>query len=186
MGGLIRLCHHGWVIPLVVHLGQDRGARFAVLQNRLGVARPTLERALSAATRLALVMPNPGYGHPLRPEYLLTPWGELLAPSCEAVTVAMSRGTMGTDQEPTRLARRKWTLPVLASLSGGADRYSDLRRDLVGCTPRALGMSLDRLEEAGWIERHVVDDRPPRPSYAVTDAARDVASAALALGMAAR
>lgn len=186
ISGLVRLCHHGWVIPLVVELGRERGARFVVLQNRLGVARTTLERALSAALDQDLVMRNPGYGHPLRPEYLLTPWGERLGLACEAVHEATKGITISAAVRPSDLVRRKWSLPVLASLCSGSSRYSDLQGDLAGCTPRALSVALEHLQVAGWIRRKVIDDRPPGPRYHITPAIAKLAHAAWALAVAAR
>jgi len=180
MRSLVELSHHGWVIPVVVHLGRKRGARFAVLKHRLGVGRTTLERALRAASELNLTMRNPGHGHPLRPEYLLTPRGESIASACEEVLVASER--LGA----LELTRRKWTLPVLASLERGSGRFGDLQHDLAGCSPRALAQALDQLHAAGWILRDVLDERPPRASYRLATQAEPLAKAASELASAAR
>ena len=180
MRSLVDLSHHGWVIPVVVHLGRERGARFAVLQHRLGVGRTTLERALRAASDLNLTMRNPGHGHPLRPEYLLTPRGESIAEACEAVLGASD----GLDAP--ELTRRKWTLPVLASLEGRSGRFGDLQHDLPGCSPRALAQALDQLHAADWILREVLDERPPRASYRIAPRAWPLARAASQLASAAR
>lgn len=180
MGALVRLSHRKWVIPVVAQLGRTGGTRFAVLQTHLAVARTTLERALKAAQTLDLVMGNPGHGHPLRPEYLLTPRGESVAPACDRVVVASDRC------EGSELARRKWTLPVLASLHGGAERFGDLLSDLGSCSPRALAQALQHLQTAGLIARALVDGRPPRPTYSVSMTAAELAEAAGALAQAAR
>ncbi len=177
---LVRLCHHGWVISVVVQIGRERGARFAVLRRRLEIARTTLERAVVAASALDLVMRNPGHGHPLRPEYLLTPWGESIAAACEGVLAAS--GGLGLPE----LTRRKWTLPVLASLERGAGRFTDLQHDLPACSPRALAHSLAQLQAEGWILRDLIDARPPRPSYRVSPRAVPLARAATELAQAAR
>ncbi len=84
------------------------------------------------------------------------------------------------------LTRRKWTLPVLASLEGGARRFAELQRDLPRCSPRALAQALDQLQTAGWVLRHLVDGRPPRPTYRLDPQARSLAEAASALATAAR
>ena len=42
------------------------------LQRRLDVTRDSLRRALDALIALGYVRRNEGYGHPLRPEYLIT------------------------------------------------------------------------------------------------------------------
>ncbi len=151
----------------------DRG-RFAVLARELGVARQTLRRALDAAIEAGLVVRNPGHGHPLRPEYLLTAEGRRLAPACRAVVAASQRSA-------AELAKHKWTLPVLAAVYGGTHRFSEIEDALDGATPRALAKSLDELTEAGLIERTLVDDRPPRPRYRVGRSARRLAIAAVRL-----
>ena len=175
MRHLVRLCHHGWVVPLVALIGRDRGARFAVLLGELQVARSTLQRALDAADELDLLLRNPGYGHPLRPEYLLSPRGEAIAPACREVHAATQA------LETPGLARRKWSLPVLAALAAGDRRFADLQRTLPACSPRALARALDDLEAAGWVQREVVEERPPRPRYRVASAARALARAAIGL-----
>ena len=180
MRSLVALSHHGWVIPVIMHLGHGCGARFAVLQHRLGVGRTTLQRALAAASELDLTMRNPGYGHPLRPEYLLTPRGESIACACEGVLIASER------LRTPELTRRKWTLPVLASLEGGSGRFADLQRDLTDCSPRALARALDQLHAVGWIVRHLLDERPPRASYRLAPRAKPLARAARELAVAAR
>mgnify|MGYP006282114849 CR=1 FL=1 len=155
-------------------MGRTGGARFAVLAHELGVARQTLRRALDAAIERGLVEANPGYGHPLRPEYVLTDEGRRLAPACRAVVGASRRSAPD-------LAGRKWTLPVLAAVHGGAHRFSEIEDALDDATPRALAMSLDELEEAGLLVRTLVDGRPPRPRYRVSRSARRLAIAAARL-----
>src|SRR5947207_13068422 len=69
----IRLFHHRWAVPVLAELRRERGSRFVTLANRIGVTRDSLRRTLSALIDDGLVERNPGYGHPLRPEYVLTP-----------------------------------------------------------------------------------------------------------------
>jgi DNA-binding HxlR family transcriptional regulator len=180
LAGLVRLCHHRWTIPLVAVLGRDRGARFAALQNQLNVARPSLERVLAAADRLGLVMTNPGYGHPLRPEYLLTPFGEAIAEPCLEVYLEAEQLL------PADLAWRKWSLPVLAALGSGGPRFVDVQAAIGSITPRALTLAFDDLHAAGWIERVLEGDRTPRPHYVVQRRAFALTANALSLAEAAR
>src|SRR5215213_11761735 len=69
---LIALFHHRWAPPALAELARRDGVRFVELQNRLGVGRESLRRALDALLELGYARRNPGYGHPLRPEYLVT------------------------------------------------------------------------------------------------------------------
>src|SRR3954467_4738348 len=77
---LIELFHHRWAPPALALLAERDGARFVELQRKLGVGRESLRRALDALLELGLVRRNEGYGHPLRPEYLLTRAGLEAAP----------------------------------------------------------------------------------------------------------
>src|SRR6478736_5405251 len=76
---LIELFHHRWAPPALALLGERGGARFVELQRRLGVGRESLVRALAALLASGLVRRNEGYGHPLRPEYVLTARGRRAA-----------------------------------------------------------------------------------------------------------
>jgi DNA-binding HxlR family transcriptional regulator len=143
---LIALCHHRWSTPVLAELGRTGGARFVVLVNRLGVGRASLQRALAALVELGLVRRNPGYGHPLRPEYVLTPEGEEAAVRCARLLAAVD-GKSG-------VLLRKWSLPVLVALCDNA-RFSELREALPGITARALALALKDLERAGLVTRRV-------------------------------
>ncbi|MEN8006276.1 MAG: winged helix-turn-helix transcriptional regulator [Candidatus Krumholzibacteriota bacterium] len=176
--GLVQLSHHRWMVPLVAEIGRVGGERFAVLGTRLEVSGPSLRRALAAAQNADLVMPNPGYGHPLRPEYLLTPWGEAIARECHEVMKAARA------QSWSKLIARKWTLPVLAAIKFGHHRYSDIAQALPASTPRAIANALDDLTQAGCIDRTLVDERPPRPDYSIGRAGRRLARTAAGLAVA--
>jgi DNA-binding HxlR family transcriptional regulator len=161
---LIALCHHRWSTPVLAALGQTRGTRFVVLANRLGVGRTSLRRTLDALVELGLVRRNPGYGHPLRPEYLLTPEGEEAAARCERLLAAVNG--------KRDIVLRKWSLPVLLAL-GRQARFSELRDALPGVTARALALALKDLERAGLVDRRVEETYPPTAVYAPTaEAAR--------------
>lgn len=126
---LIALCHHRWSAPVLAELGRTRGARFVVLVNRLGVGRASLQRTLAALVELGLVRRNPGYGHPLRPEYLLTPEGEEAAVRCARLLAAVDG--------KADVLLRKWSLPVLFALRGNA-RFSELREALPGIDRKSV------------------------------------------------
>jgi DNA-binding HxlR family transcriptional regulator len=156
---LIALFHHRWSAPVLAELDRTRGTRFVVLVNRLGVGRESLRRTLDALIELGLVARNPGYGHPLRPEYLLTPPGQDAAERCTRLL-----GLLDGDAE---IALKKWSLPVLAALSGPS-RFSELRDALPGVTARALALALKDLQTAGLVDRRVEDAYPPTATYVAT------------------
>src|SRR5262249_29528879 len=62
----------------------------------------------------------------------------------------------------------RWTLLVLRELSLGPQRFTDLRRQLVGTPPKLPGERLDPLQGHGLVERRPVDDGA-RHVYALTE-----------------
>jgi DNA-binding HxlR family transcriptional regulator len=160
---LIELFHHRWAAPALALLGERGGARFVELQRRLDVGRESLRRALDALLESGLARRNEGYGHPLRPEYVLTPKGRSAAPVAAGVVAA---------GDPDALLR-KWSVPVLAEL-GDERRFSELRAGLGDVTPRALALALRDLEDAGYVRREVHATRPPSTVYRPTARGRRV------------
>jgi DNA-binding HxlR family transcriptional regulator len=160
---LIALFHHRWSAPVLAELLRQKGSRFVTLGNTLGVGRESLKRTLESLVALGLVARNPGYGHPLRPEYVLTPRGRPVATRCTKLLDALNGAT--------DVALRKWTLPVLAALRRPS-RFSELRAGLPTITGRALALALKDLQAAGLVERRIEDAYPPTAVYVPTPAAR--------------
>jgi DNA-binding HxlR family transcriptional regulator len=165
---LVSLCHHRWSLPVLAEIGRTGGIRFATLTGRLGVAGESLRRTLAYLQEEGLVSRNTGYGHPLRPEYVLTPPGRDLAPRARKLHSALA------GREDVGL--KKWSVPVLAELDEPR-RFSELRAALPA-SPRALALALKDLESAGLVRRTVTSDRPPQVRYAATRSARPIAAAA--------
>ena len=160
---LIELFHHRWSAPALALLGERGGARFVELQRRLEVGRESLHRALDALIETGLARRNEGYGHPLRPEYVLTAQGRRAAPTATGIIRANDPDTL----------LRKWSVPVLAEL-GEERRFSELRIALTGVTPRALALALQDLEAAGYLRREVRATRPPSSVYRPTARGRSI------------
>jgi DNA-binding HxlR family transcriptional regulator len=72
----------------------------------------------------------------------------------------------------TDLLGRRWVLAIVYASHGGVIHFNDFKRALEGIPPRTLAQRLQDLEEAGILERHVIDARPPRVEYRLTDAGR--------------
>jgi DNA-binding HxlR family transcriptional regulator len=154
---VIALFHHRWAPPALVLLADREGARFVELERKLGVGRASLRRALDALIELGYAAPNPGYGHPLRPEYRITRAGSDAA--------AFVRRAVQSSERDTLL--RKWSVPVLVELREPR-RFSELRAALPAVTPRALALALRDLERARLVRREVLPTRPPSTVYRAT------------------
>jgi DNA-binding HxlR family transcriptional regulator len=165
---LIELFHHRWAAPALALLDERGGARFVELQRRLEVGGDSLRRALDTLVSLGLASRNTGYGHALRPEYVVTSRGRAVAKVARRVLT----------EGPTDTLLRKWSVPVLAEL-GEERRFSELRAALPGVTPRALALCLQELEEARLVRRDIVRTRPPTTSYRPSARGRRIQQALL-------
>jgi DNA-binding HxlR family transcriptional regulator len=166
---MVALFHNRWSVPILAELHRQRGSRFVTLARTLGMSRESLRRTLGALMDRGLVVRNPGYGHPLRPEYLLTRAGAAIAVSCEPLVDAIRR--RGLEE----VGFKKWSMPVVYALASEPRRFSELRDELPSISPRALALALKDLEGAGLIERRVTSDYPPATIYRLTGNARPFA-----------
>jgi DNA-binding HxlR family transcriptional regulator len=144
---LIALCHHRWSIPILAELHRDNGAKFVTLVKRLKISRDALSRTLEALMQLGLVKRNTGYGHPLRPEYILTAPGKHIGQN------TLEPLNQIQQLEATNIALKKWTLPTLHAIHHGITRFSSLRETLPTISPRALTLTLQDLEQLAWLRR---------------------------------
>ncbi len=79
------------------------------------------------------------------------------------------------------LLERRWLLSVLYAAHAGALRFNEFKQMLGPVPPRTLAQRLSELEEAGLLERRVVDARPPRVEYRLTEQGRRLGSLVEAL-----
>lgn len=162
-GFLENLLHHRWAVPALSTLhAHGGGAKLIALQRALEVSRDSLKRALKSLIVSGLVAKNPGYGHPMRPEYVLTPTGKGLGPVCGRLMAQLAR----LDLEEIGL--KKWSLPVAFAIRKVGGRFNGIRNALPSSTPRALSGALRDLQDAGIVTRFLVDDDPPRTEYSLT------------------
>lgn len=166
---LIALSHHRWNIPVVAELHRRSGAKFITLANGLGASRSSLSTSLSDLIDQGLVMRNPGYGHPMRPEYLLTPLGHEIGEQCLKLARLLER------RDEVDLAYRKWTLPLVAAIGERVKRFSEVRAALGDhATPRAITLGLKSMLSVDWAERSLIDEYPPAAGYALMPKGRRV------------
>lgn len=69
----------------------------------------------------------------------------------------------------------KWTVLVIRDLLGGTRRFGELRRSLVGISPKTLTDRLTQLADAGVVRRTMFAEIPPRVEYQLTDRGRAAA-----------
>ncbi|RAX46925.1 transcriptional regulator [Arthrobacter sp. AQ5-05] len=62
----------------------------------------------------------------------------------------------------------KWTPLVFLALESGPRRFSQLRADIGGVTPKVLTQTLRQLERDGLLTRTIYPEIPPRVEYALT------------------
>lgn len=67
------------------------------------------------------------------------------------------------------LLERRWTVSILWASHGGASRFNELRQAVGEIPPTTLAQRLVELERDGLLERAVVDARPPRVEYRLTE-----------------
>ena len=141
-GAFTQLSHYRWAAPVwaaVVELG---GAKTITLRRQLDVAAAPLERALERLDLLDLVVRNPGYGHPMRPEWVLGGLGRSLR---EAVVELVTRQGKA---DPDGRAWKKWTLPVLLAVRE-VGRFNEIAHVLPEASPRAITLALRDLVALG-------------------------------------
>ncbi|MEP6909738.1 MAG: winged helix-turn-helix transcriptional regulator [Actinomycetota bacterium] len=170
MSTLVALFHNRWSVPILAELHRQRGSRFVTLSRTLGLSGESLRRTLGALIDGGLVGRNPGYGHPLRPEYVLTRAGTPIGAACRPLVEAIGRQGLG------EVALKKWSMPAVLALANGPLRFSELREALDGVSPRALTLALKDLEATGLVERRVTDDYPPATVYRLATGARPLAT----------
>ena len=158
-----------WLAPLLAHLHQEGGSRFAAMLAALGSSRSALAASLDQVQAAMWVTRNSGHGHPLRPEYLLTEHGAPVA--AFARKMMTQRELLGL--EPGQLTR--WSMPVISRLDPGPARFSALHKSLRPITPRALSLTLKRMLAIDLIERRLKAGFPPVAIYQLTARGRRLA-----------
>ena len=137
---LADLFHHRWAVPVLAEVSTTPAAgRIAALGRRLGAGRQILRRTVAALGERGLVRKNPGYGHPLRPEFLLTRRGIVVGAWCETFVREIRRKRL------ERVVLRKWSMPVLLAVRRGGRRFSELETALLRAPSyRTVFHALDR------------------------------------------
>lgn len=154
----VNLTSRSWALPILSSLHDGVPGRQAPLLVATGASRTAFAQSMEHLIKMGLLERNPGYGHPLRPEFRLTPLG--------IETAALANKIQGlSSREDRNLLRRSWTLPILTTLSRPR-QFNEIGRCLTTITDRALSQSLRAMEERDWVARSIIETaRPPRSLY---------------------
>ena len=172
---IISLCHFRWAIPILAELWRTEGSKFVTLSFLLEISRDSLKRTLMEMSAAGWIKKNPGYGHPLRPEYILTEAGREVGPACAKIVACLA------EKNVADVGLQKWSIPILVALAEGATRFSEIKTALSGVTPRAITLALKDLCDVGLSERVVIDGYPPTSIYRLTGGTR-LAEVAASIG----
>ncbi len=156
---LVKLTSRAWSLSILAALHNRVPGRQAPLLAATGASRTAFASSLEHLVGLWLLERNPGHGHPLRPEFRLTPEGK------EAAELASKIIRVTPEKDELTLLRRSWTVPILA-LTEAPRRFSSIRSDLGTITDRALSKSLHQLEAQAWLRRDIdLSGRAAYPTY---------------------
>ncbi|WP_010140373.1 winged helix-turn-helix transcriptional regulator [Oceanicola sp. S124] len=62
----------------------------------------------------------------------------------------------------------KWSLMILAVLSGGPTRFNEIKRRLEGISQKSLSQTLRKLERNGLVRREVLNSAPVAVQYSLS------------------
>lgn len=168
---LVKVTSRAWSLSILALMQSGTPGRQAPLLCASGASRTAFTQSLVHLINLGLLERNPGHGHPLRPEYRLTPKG------AEIAVIAEKIKTVAPLQDQGALLRRTWTLPILA-VSQKPRYFSEIKNDLTVISDRALSQSLLKLRENHWVEREIdATKNPPRPLYRAANIGIEVCQA---------
>lgn len=154
----VNITSKAWALPILSCLHSGVAGRQAPLLAATGAGRTAFAQSMDHLIEIGLIERNPGYGHPLRPEFRLTQLGIAAAAIAHKI-----RDVSAEEDQP--LLRRSWTLPILTSLHTPS-HFSEIKRNLPAITDRALSQSLKSMEARSWVCRSVDGaTRPPRSIY---------------------
>ena len=158
INSLVNLTSRAWALPILASLNDGIPGRQAPLLTATGASRTAFAQSIDHLISIGLLERNPGYGHPLRPEFRLTVLGK------SAAELAGRIKHLSGDENQD-LLRRSWTIPVLTVLHRPS-QFTEIKRRLLTISDRALSQSLQSMEERLWVRRSVDEAmRPPKPIY---------------------
>ena len=110
---------------------------------------------------------------------------QLSYPPQPALDRIANRGVFDTQCEGHQILDKianKWTILIIYALTQDRKRYSDLKQQIVGISPKMLVQNLRNLERNGLVKREVYPTIPPRVDYSLTPLGESLAEPLAVLG----
>lgn len=165
---LVNISSKAWALKILALLDSGVSGKQAPLLAATKATRPAFVASLKHLNELNLLEKNPGHGHPLRPEFRLTPRG------IEAAAMAGRVINAAPDDAALAVLKRNWSVPILA-IAMTPTRYSAIKNRLGRITDRALSQSLYFLEEREWLSREInMSNRVAYPTYHAIDKGAEI------------
>ncbi len=165
---LVKLTSKAWSLKILALLHTGIPGRQAPLMAATNASRSSFAASLEHLVNLGLLERNPGHGHPLRPEFRLTPLGVTAAGMAHRIIDATP------DEAAFAVIRRSWAVPILA-MTEMPQRFSIIKSGLNTITDRALSKSLCLLEEQDWLRRDIdLSRRSPFPTYRAVNTGKKI------------
>ena len=96
-----------------------------------------------------------------------------------------NRGIFDTECEGHQILDKianKWTILIIYALTQRKKRYSDLKQQIVGISPKMLVQNLRNLERNGLVQREIYPTVPPKVDYSLTPLGESLAEPLAILG----
>ncbi|MEP3890358.1 MAG: winged helix-turn-helix transcriptional regulator [Hellea sp.] len=177
INALVKITSRAWSLKILALLHEGVPGKQAALLTASKASRTAFGASLKHLVDLQLLERNPGHGHPLRPEFRLTPLGARAAKTASNIIAAVPQPA------ETKILRKSWTVPILA-VTKRPRHFGELKSDLSSISDRALSQSLNLLEGQAWLRREVdISSRPLRPTYQATQIGINISQAANVSGL---
>lgn len=168
---IIKVTSRAWSLDILSLMYNGTPGRQAPLLSASGASRTAFTQSLVHLVALKMLERNPGHGHPLRPEYRLTPEGIKIAEIANRIKM------IDTLRTQNAMLRRAWIIPVLA-VSQKPRYFSEIKYELISVTDRALSQALQQLLANNWLKRDIeMTKGPPRPLYQAADIGIEISQA---------
>jgi DNA-binding HxlR family transcriptional regulator len=164
---ILNLIQYKWANPIILFLLEKNGSKLVTIQKTLSISRDSLRRTLGILVDKELIQRNSGYGHPMRPEYVLTKQGAIIGKDL------LNHKELFKNVNYFKLiGSSKWTLQTLLKLKKHS-QFNDLKKQ-VQITSRSLSLTLKNLEEQNYVTRKIESNYPPTISYLLSRKAEKV------------